>query len=78
MCQVDSQEFLEKDTTMSYRPMNNAMQANIYMTCFLLLINLELSMREHGTTKHHQTTYIPYKQTKHAHVNEYMYKNENK
>jgi len=29
----------EEDTTMSYHFMNRTMQANIYMTCYLLLVN---------------------------------------
>ena len=37
MCQVDSHEQLEEDTTMSYQVMNRTMQANIHMTCYKLL-----------------------------------------
>jgi hypothetical protein len=62
---------------MSYPLTDKTMHANIniHATTFN---ELKTGMREQELLSIHQMTYTSHEPTKHAHMDEYMYKNENK
>ena len=61
---------------MSYSFVNKTMQANIHRNMSSTINKLELIIREHKQLSIHQSTYTLCEPSKHAHMNEYMYKNE--
>ena len=63
---------------MSYSIMSKTMQANIHRNMTSIINKLETIIREHKILSIHQLTYTLCEPSKHAHMNEYMYKNENK
>ena len=68
----------EEDTTMSYCYMNKAMQAKHLYNILPAISKLKLIIREHELLSIIKITYTLYEHNKHVHINEYMYKNENK
>ena len=78
MCQVDSNEAFKggyHNIIPSYEQNNTSK----HLCSMLPIINkLELIIREHELLSIHQITYTSHELTKHVHMNEYIYKNENK
>ena len=61
---------------MSYSIMSKTMQENIHRNMTSIINKLETIIREHELLSIHQSTYTLCEPSKHAHMNEYMYKNE--